>query len=126
MPIATSYSMSVGAAQTIPYLALKQDPAFPTDSTKTLPFDLTAYTLRFTLKMSPVGGAPYTLQKDSGGTGGVTITNAPGGAANIAFSTPDTLNLAPGVYYFDVVALIGAVQVPLTTGSFTLTERVSR
>jgi hypothetical protein len=56
----------------------------------------------------------------------MTITNAAGGLATLAFVTADTLALAPDTYFFDVVAVNGAAQIPLTTGTFQLTERVSR
>src|ERR1700730_14302799 len=111
MPIVASYSMPVGDQRSIAYSATQANGSA---------FDLTGYSLRFTLKATPVGGTPYTLQKT------LTITNAAGGLATLAFVTTDTLNLTPDTYFFDIVAVNGAIQIPLTTGTFQLTERVSR
>lgn len=118
--------LPIGGQSTIPYLATKPDPADSTNKSKSTPFNLTGYTLRFTLKARPEPGPPYVIQKDSGGLGGVTISDATNGIASISFLSTDTLNLAAGVYFFDIVAVNGAVQVPLDRGSMTFNDRVSR
>jgi len=111
VPIVASYSMPVGEQRSIAYSATKNDGSA---------FDLTGYSLQFSMKATPVGGSPYKLQKT------LTITNAPLGLATLAFVTADTLAFAPDTYFFDVIAINGTIQIPLTVGTFQLTERVSR
>jgi hypothetical protein len=81
MPVIAAYSMSIGAQQIIPYTATKAD--------GTTPFDLTSYTLRFSLSRTLPANNVFVLQKDSAGLGGVTITSLAGGTANITFNTND-------------------------------------
>jgi hypothetical protein len=76
MALVAGYSMTVGESRPIPYTATQDSGAA---------FDLTGYTLKFTLKRTPDGGTPYLLQKT------MTITNPAQGLATLTLLTADTI-----------------------------------
>lgn len=113
MPKIASYDMPVGAQRDIPYSATNDDGT---------PFDATGYTLKLRIKTTPDGGPPYLLDKT------LTITTPLGAIGKIPMLTSDTLTFTPDTYHFDVTAYAnaGGAEVPLTTGTFQFTPRVSR
>jgi hypothetical protein len=111
MAIVASYSMAVGEQRSIPYSATKADGS---------PFDATGYTLKLRMKATPDGGPPYLIDKT------LTITTQLGAIGTIDMLTADTLAFTPDTYHFDVTAYSGAIEIPLTVGTFQLTPRVSR
>ena len=118
MPISANYSMYLGEARTIPFTA--------TNSNGT-PFDLTSYTLTLSLSVALPSGGVFTLQKSST-NGGITITNAAGGVAQINMTTSDSTGLIAGSFQFDIVAgnVSTGAHVPLTTGFWVWVDHPNR
>src|SRR5690348_14648604 len=82
--------------------------------------DLTGGTVKWQLALTPSG--PSLISKISP-SGGITITDAPGGAFSVFLDPADTASLVPGRYYHEAQALDATSRPSTIAEGFAVIEK---